>query len=227
MTLPASEELTKICIRAEPAVAVQRRRFRLRLDRGAGPRTDVTSGEERIIIGRGPQADLVIDDEAVSRIHCEIVWEGDSLVLRDLGSKNGTWLAGIRVREVCLPAEARIGIGDAEVAFGMVSGVEELRLHPESRFGRLIGESNVMRAVFDRLARIASRDTTLLLEGESGTGKELAAEAVHEASSRRDGPFVVVDCGSIPRTLLEAELFGHERGAYTGASQARPGAFVR
>ncbi|HEY3595077.1 MAG TPA: sigma 54-interacting transcriptional regulator [Polyangiaceae bacterium] len=227
MTLPASEELTKINIRAEPAVAVQRRRFRLRLDRGAGPRTDLTSGEERIIIGRGPQADLVIDDEAVSRIHCEIVWEGDSLVLRDLGSKNGTWLAGIRVREVCLPAEARIGIGDAEVAFGMVSGVEELRLHPDSRFGRLIGESNVMRAAFDRLARIAARDTTLLLEGESGTGKELAAEAVHESSGRRDGPFVVVDCGSIPRTLLEAELFGHERGAYTGASQARPGAFVR
>jgi two-component system response regulator GlrR len=227
MTLPASEELTKINIRAEPVVAVQRRRFRLRLERGAGPRTDLTSGEERIIIGRGPQADLVIDDEAVSRIHCEIVWEGDSLVLRDLGSKNGTWLAGIRVREVCLPAEARIGIGDAEVAFGMVSGVEELRLHPDSRFGRLIGESNVMRAVFDRLARIAARDTTLLLEGESGTGKELAAEAVHESSVRRDGPFVVVDCGSIPRTLLEAELFGHERGAYTGASQARPGAFVR
>jgi len=227
MTLPASEELTKINIRAEPPIAVQRRRFRLRLERGTGPRTDLTSGEERIIIGRGPQADLVIDDEAVSRIHCEIVWENDSLVLRDLGSKNGTWLAGIRVREVCLPAEARIGIGDAEVAFGMVSGVEELRLHPDSRFGRLIGESNVMRAVFDRLARIAARDTTLLLEGESGTGKELAAEAVHEASVRRDGPFVVVDCGSIPRTLLEAELFGHERGAYTGASQARPGAFVR
>jgi DNA-binding NtrC family response regulator len=83
-----------------------------------------------------------------------------------------------------------------------------------------------MRVVFSRLARIAGRDSTLLLEGESGTGKELAAEAVHEASSRSAGPFVVVDCGSIPRALLEAELFGHERGAYTGANRARLGAFV-
>jgi DNA-binding NtrC family response regulator len=99
-------------------------------------------------------------------------------------------------------------------------------LFPTSRFGGLIGETGVMRALYSRLAMVAARDTTVLLEGESGTGKELAAQAIHEASSRRAGPFVVVDCGSIPRTLLEAELFGHERGAYTGATRARVGAFV-
>src|SRR5262245_9392884 len=100
-------------------------------------------------------------------------------------------------------------------------------LYPEAQFGELIGDSAVMRAVFSRLARIAARDTTVLLEGESGTGKELAAKAIHDASLRRAGPFVVVDCGAIPRTLLESELFGHERGAYTGADRARAGAFVR
>jgi DNA-binding NtrC family response regulator len=100
-------------------------------------------------------------------------------------------------------------------------------LHPEAHFGGLLGETAVMRAIFARLQRVATRDTTVLLEGESGTGKELAARAIHEASTRRAGPFVVIDCGAIPRTLIDAELFGHERGAYTGASHPRPGAFVQ
>jgi DNA-binding NtrC family response regulator len=127
---------------------------------------------------------------------------------------------------VQLPQNPRISIGGSEISFSVIGGVEEINLHPEGRFGRLIGDSAAMRVVFSRLARIAGRDATLLLEGESGTGKELVAEAVHEASSRSSGPFVVVDCGSIPRALLEAELFGHERGAYTGANRARLGAFV-
>jgi two-component system nitrogen regulation response regulator GlnG len=94
-------------------------------------------------------------------------------------------------------------------------------------FGRLIGRSKVMRDVITRLRAVASHEATLLLEGPSGTGKEVAAEAVHAASPRRNKPFVVVDCASIARSLIEAELFGHERGAYTGATHARPGAFVR
>jgi DNA-binding NtrC family response regulator len=98
---------------------------------------------------------------------------------------------------------------------------------PTAYFGRLVGRSQVMRDVIERLRTIAAHDATLLLEGESGTGKEIAAEAVHDAGTRRHKPFVVVDCGAIARPLLEAELFGHERGAYTGATQARAGALVR
>jgi two-component system, NtrC family, response regulator GlrR len=188
---------------------------------------ELVSAEDRVIVGRSPEADLVVQNDSVSRIHCEIVHEEDGFVLRDLGSVNGTWMGGFRVREVYLPSESRIGVGEAELSFTVVSGTEEIRLHPEGRFGKLIGDTKVMRALFARLERVAARDTTLLLEGESGTGKELAARAVHEQSYRRDGPFVVVDCSSIARTLLESELFGHERGAYTGASQARTGAFVR
>src|SRR4051794_10752204 len=102
------------------------------------------------------------------------------------------------------------------------------RLAPSSSsFRWLVGDEPPIRVVVDRLAHIARRDTTVLLEGESGTGKELAAEAVHAASPRRNGPFVVLDCGAIPRNLMEAELFGHERGAYTGADHARVGVFAR
>lgn len=95
-----------------------------------------------------------------------------------------------------------------------------------AEFGELIARSRVMKDVFARLRRLAQRDTTLLLEGESGTGKELAARAVHQASSRRSQPFIVVDCSAIPRTLIEAELFGHAKGSFTGATQAHPGKFV-
>jgi transcriptional regulator with PAS, ATPase and Fis domain len=133
----------------------------------------------------------------------------------------------VRIREAVLPQEASVDIGSAGFVFAPVRGYDAPRLYPENRFGELIGQSPTMRAAFARLARVADRGTTVLLEGESGTGKELAARAIHEHGGRRNGPFVVVDCGSISRTLIESELFGHERGAYTGAMQARVGAFVR
>jgi len=226
MTIVSDDELTKVTLRAEARRGVARQRFRLAVERGADFSSELISSEDRALIGRSPQADLVINDPFVSRMHCEVAAEEDGYVLRDLGSKNGTRVAGIRIREVQLPPNPRICIGGSEISFSVLGGAEEIGLHPEGRFGRLIGDSAAMRVVFTRLARIAGRDATLLLEGESGTGKELAAQAVHEASSRSGGPFVVVDCGSIPRALLEAELFGHERGAYTGANRARLGAFV-
>ena len=187
MTIPSDDELTKVTLRAEPKRSVGRQRFRLAVERGTDSSSELISSEERALIGRSPRADLVINDPFVSRIHCEVAAEEDGYVLRDLGSKNGTRVAGIRIREAHLPQNPRICIGESEISFSVVGGAEELGLHPEGRFGRLIGESAAMRAVFSRLARIAGRDATLLLEGESGTGKELAAEAVHEARSRRAG----------------------------------------
>jgi transcriptional regulator with GAF, ATPase, and Fis domain len=210
-----------------PDSADQGRLFTLRVRPADGPGWNVASHEGRIVVGRSPNADLTIPDPSVSPLHCEVVAEGDGYVLRDLGSHSGTWLGGLRVREVFLPAEARIGVGDVEVAFCLTGAPVAPAPSPDAHFGELIGESAAMRVVFSRLAKLAPRDTTVLLEGESGTGKELAAAAIHQASPRCHKPFVVVDCASIARTLIESELFGHERGSYTGASHSRVGAFVR
>ncbi|MET0386036.1 MAG: sigma-54 dependent transcriptional regulator [Polyangiales bacterium] len=94
-----------------------------------------------------------------------------------------------------------------------------------ARFGRMVGASTPMRQLFELLQRAAASDATVLIEGETGTGKEVSALAVHENGARKDGPFVVVDCGAIPSQLLESELFGYERGAFTGAIAPRTGAF--
>ena len=199
------------------------RRFRLRLEAGASAPTELTGGAERLVIGSSPDAHFVLRDDAVSPMHCEIRPENGSFLLRDLGSKTGTWLAGARVREVVFATQARFRVGSCEIVFDATELRPNIEHAPPARLGRLLGTSPAMRAVIARLSKVAERDTGLLLEGESGTGKELAANGVHLVSPRRDGPFVVVDCGSIPRTLIEPELFGHERGAYTGASQARDG----
>jgi transcriptional regulator with PAS, ATPase and Fis domain len=100
-----------------------------------------------------------------------------------------------------------------------------LPLSAKDAFGSLVGRSVPMRRMFEILERVAGTDATVLMEGETGTGKEAAAESLHRESARRDGPFVVVDCAAIPSELLESELFGHERGAFTGATTARTGVF--
>src|SRR5262245_26867774 len=82
-----------------------------------------------------------------------------------------------------------------------------------------------MHALFSLLRKAAATDSTVLIEGETGTGKEVTAQAIHDASDRRDGPFIVVDCGAIPGQLLESELFGYQKGAFTGAVSSRGGAF--
>ena len=93
-------------------------------------------------------------------------------------------------------------------------------------FGNIIGSSNAMRQLFERMRRVVHRDATVLILGESGTGKELVAQAIHYAGPRSDGHFVAVNCAAIPPTLLESELFGHVKGAFTGADRAREGRFA-
>jgi DNA-binding NtrC family response regulator len=106
-----------------------------------------------------------------------------------------------------------------------IEGEGSGRIRTDERFGRMIGRSSAMQVVFDVLGRAASSDATILLEGETGTGKEVSAEAIHIGSNRREKPFLVVDCGAMPPQLLESELFGHERGAFTGAVASRQGVF--
>jgi two-component system, NtrC family, response regulator GlrR len=180
--------------------------------------------QERVVIGAHPSADLVIDDSALSSFHAEVRITDGQPTVRDLGSKNGTFVDQVRVIEAPLHDGAMLTLGRTLLRFHVGAKNIQLPLSKRTRFGRLVGISVPMRAAFELLERAAASDSTVLLLGETGTGKDLAAESIHQESARRDGPFVVVDCGAITPGVLESELFGHERGAFTGADATRIGA---
>jgi DNA-binding NtrC family response regulator len=211
-------------LQPDPVVAAGRalRRPRLTWSDAGGQHNFAV--DARCVIGAAPQADIVLSDPAVSRLHAELEVRPDGLWVTDLGSSNGTYLETFLVAAARVPSGARLRLGSTVLTVEETdtpAAVDESR---QDRFGPLVGRSRVMRALFARLARVAPTDATVLIHGETGTGKELVAWAIHEASPRAAGPFVIVDCGSLPETLLEAELFGHARGAFTGATASRAGA---
>jgi transcriptional regulator with PAS, ATPase and Fis domain len=188
-----------------------------------GSAVSVTTGGARV--GAAPGNDLTLADPTVSRVHCEITQKGDALVLRDLGSTNGTWVEGVRLRDGDVPPGAIVRVGSS--AFRVDVGEEPAFVELSSRasFGELVGASLEMRRLYAVLERVAGTDATVLVEGETGTGKDVLARSLHAASTRASGPFVAVDCGAIPENLIESELFGHVRGAFTGATSDRKGVF--
>jgi len=201
------------------------RRFRLGSVGGGGAPVSYQSTKAHAVIGSSSSADLSVDDKAVSRFHCEIRIVGGAAVIRDLDSSNGTWVDGVRVVHAFLRKGAIVRFGRTELRFDFGEGYVEIPLSKNNHFGELVGGSVAMRAIFALLEKVAASDATVLLLGETGTGKDVAAVAIHEASARRAGPFIAVNCGAIPPGLLESELFGHERGAFTGAERQRIGAF--
>ncbi|MCA9672958.1 MAG: sigma 54-dependent Fis family transcriptional regulator [Myxococcales bacterium] len=181
-----------------------------------------------VIVGSDDGCDLTLDDDRVSRRHLSLTAEGPRFVARDLASKNGTLYEGSRLGEATLSLGATLRLGRSFVRIQPQPQIIEVQPSQSRRFGELVAESLSMREVFAVLDLAAmAPDVTVLLEGETGTGKELAARAVHEHSVRRRKPFVAVDCGALPESLLDSELFGHVRGAFTGANRARKGAFAR
>jgi DNA-binding NtrC family response regulator len=198
----------------------------------------VTAGPDRgrkaglrqgtVVVGTDPCCDLVLSDPAVSRRQFEIQTTPDGFRLRDGGSTNGTFIDRLRVTEAVLPpGGARIQVGRTRMKFAPRDERRSFPLSRRRRFGALLGESPAMRLCFALLERAAETSSTVLLEGESGTGKEVAAESLHRLSPRTDGPFEVVDCGAIAPSLIESELFGHEKGAFTGATATARGALER
>jgi len=200
-------------------------RFRLRVATGPDRGAARESSAFDFGVGTAPGNDLVLTDPTVSRHHCAILATTDGFLLRDLQSTNGTLLGDHRIQSAFLRPLAVIRVGRSALVFESVDGDVCEPLADGERLGRLVGASAAIRRIFALLPRIAAAASTVLIEGETGTGKGLLADALHRESPRRDGPFVVVDCGAIPATLIEAELFGHEKGAFTGAHTARPGAF--
>jgi DNA-binding NtrC family response regulator len=203
------------------------RRCRLVVASGPDQGKTVELESMRIRIGAQKGNDLALADRLVSGHHCEISLAPDGFLLRDLDSTNGTWLAGHRVREAFINPGSVIYLGESRLRFEPLDEAAEIALSPRDRFGDLVGSSVSMRALYALLERIAPTEASVFIHGETGTGKEVVAEAIHRHSARKDGPLVVVDCGSIAANLIASELFGHEKGAFTGASAAHEGAFER
>jgi DNA-binding NtrC family response regulator len=179
----------------------------------------------RLRVGSSPDADIILEDPHVSRMHCELEPGPMGLTLRDLGSMNGTFVGGAAVKEVILAPGALVQLGGTRI---VVEG--DFTVPPTAlveRFGTGVACSDSMKQVFELLRKLAPSEVTITLLGETGTGKDVLARGVHELSPRSNGPFVVFDCGAVTSTLIESELFGHEKGAFTGAVSERQGAFER
>jgi len=192
------------------------------VEEGPDPGRRVQIEKRRVAIGSHPTNDFVVADSTVSRFHCVLEHRESGILLRDLDSRNGTLLGNLRIFEALLPERAEVTLGRCRLLIEPLGmGLAE----STSAFGQLLGTSAAMQRVVQILGHVAPTRATVLLQGETGTGKSLIARVVHEASPRRGHPFTVVDCASLPPTLIESELFGHEKGAFTGATSARPGAF--
>jgi DNA-binding NtrC family response regulator len=178
-----------------------------------------------VFVGRDAGAQVVLVDPEVSAMHCELRAVNEGILVRDLGSTNGTFVGGLRVREAIAATLTELTVGRTRITVEP-RAAERVDVGYSDRFGPLLGRSPRMRRVFSVLERIAPTPLSILILGETGTGKELVAKAAHDASPRRGKPFVVVDCGSIPSTLAESILFGHERGSFTGAGERRTGILV-
>jgi len=181
----------------------------------------------RVTVGTHPSSGLVLQAESVSALHCEFeILPDGSAIVRDLGSKNGTWVADgtVRVNEARLLPGARVAMGDAVAELLGVETVE-VPISTTDRFCDFYGIGGKMGALIATLELLAPTNLSVLVVGETGTGKELIAHGLHERSLRSSGPFQVVDCGSLPAALAPSKLFGHSKGAFTGAAESKPGVF--
>ncbi|MEM9692666.1 MAG: sigma 54-interacting transcriptional regulator [Myxococcota bacterium] len=181
----------------------------------------------RVVVGSAADADLVLDDPTVSRRHSVFSLADGMVRIRDLGSRNGTFIGSTGVQDGVVQEGTVVRVGETHLALRPSWVRPTIAPSSARRFGELYGTSVAMRSVFSLLERAAPREVPVLIEGETGTGKDLAARSIHHASRRARKPFVVFDCASVPENLVESELFGHARGAFTGAHRDREGAFGR
>ncbi|WNG41779.1 sigma 54-dependent Fis family transcriptional regulator [Archangium minus] len=212
----------------ETRATLKLRKCRIQVTAGPDDGKSLVSDKERLRCGAHPTNDLVLaEDRTASRHHFEIINTERGWLLVDLNSTNGTFLDGRRIERAYLSSGSQIRAGSSTLAFAPID--EEVSVEPdrEGELCGLVGQSVKMRQVFALIKKIAPMDISVIIGGETGSGKELVARAIHELSGRKKGPMVVLDCGAIPPNLIESELFGHEKGAFTGATTARPGAFER
>lgn len=178
-------------------------------------------------VGSDPKNDVTVDDDTVSRFHLELRRSEARVEVRDLHSTNGTSVGQALLYDTSVLVEpgaevqlgqTRIGIGDGKLVF-----VDP----PRTSSSSILGNSAAIQELLVNVDRVAGLDVPVVIQGESGTGKELVAQALHDGSPRRNGPFVTVDCGALTPTLASSELLGHVAGAFTGAVRKHAGAFER
>ncbi len=193
----------------------------LRVHSPAAVPQEVQLGSSSCFIGSGLKNTIVLSDPSVSRAHAEIRVVPDGILVTDLGSRNGTFYAGQRVGEITFPFGAEIRIANVRVEIHAdLEDLARTEPTPQAIFRGLIGVSEAMRQTFAMISRLDSSLAGILILGESGVGKELIARAIHEGSAAKTGPFVAVNCGAFQKELIASQLFGHKRGAFTGAVEA-------
>ncbi len=186
---------------------------------------DFKFSKDIIRIGASDECDLIIDDPTVSRVHCEIRKMPQGYLLVDHDSRNGTYVGALRIREAYLYAGCEFKIGSTLLKFSVE--IESLTLNKvfRTQYGPLTGASQEMQALYSVIDKVAPSDLSVVIQGETGTGKELVAQAIHQFSKRNQAEIVVFDCSAVPEHLIESELFGHEKGSFSGAIRTHKGVF--
>jgi DNA-binding NtrC family response regulator len=189
-----------------------------------GPDRGASCGGDEVAVGTAEHSGLRLSDQAVSRFHLELRPSDRGITVIDHGSTNGTWIGAVRIERAVVPPGTVVRIGASAIQVGETPPLQ-VEVHGSDMLGELVGRTAVMRRLMARVDKAAQSDVSVLVTGESGTGKELVARALHDLGPRRNGPLITVDCGSLPATLVASELFGHEKGAFTGADRTHIGAF--
>lgn len=200
------------------------RQFRLSVRTGPDTGKTYALDSGTTLVGTHSDNNVVLTDSTVSRYHLEIRVKRDGIEVRDLDTTNGTKHAGVKIGQILVTGPTRLRVGkNTDVDIEPVDASVDLGEWPHDRFGNVLGRTPNMKRLFAMLDKVARTDVTVLLQGETGTGKEAFADAIHRCSNRANKPFIVVDCGSIPHELIASELFGHVKGAFTGAGSDKTG----
>jgi len=222
---PAHSQGTLVLPNDASDTSVKVRKTKLLVLNGAQQGREAMVNKDLFTIGSGSHNDLVLEDSTISKRHCEIALDTDGYQIRDLGSTNGTIVQGVRVASAMLESGVELQIGKTRLVFCPVQTSAVIPLSRNESFGAMLGRSMAMRRVFAVAETYSPTDASIMITGETGTGKEVLAEEIHRHSPRKNKPFIVIDCAAMAKDLIESELFGHVRGAFTSANADREGAF--